>query len=328
MKPLISIVCNTYNHEPYIRDAIEGFLMQKTEYSYEILLYDDASTDKTADIIREYEKKYPEIIKPIYQTVNQYSKGLRPGHQNRCRATGKYIALCEGDDYWIDENKLQEQISYMENHSDCTFCFTNGMVRNGETLSKKVIPWNKLSVIPKGKSDFNVGEINMIGYIPTASFIYRRDNSFPDVSSKVFSGDLFVESVMTNYGYAHFIDKPMVVYRRNVGNSATAEWSKDASIYAKQCDGFIALFEFLNEYTNYKYSDVFKMRICQWKIEKNYSLVNRKILKEIVKSGEIKYLNLGNLYCRINYNIKCRFPIFFKKIKKYYNNNLFLMFFQ
>ncbi len=98
--PQVSISCITYNHENYIRNAIEGFLMQKTTFPVEILIHDDASTDKTAEIVREYEKKYPQLIKPIYQTENQYSKNnALIGRIQRERAVGKYYATCEGDDY-------------------------------------------------------------------------------------------------------------------------------------------------------------------------------------------------------------------------------------
>ena len=99
MEIMASICCITYNHENYIADAIESFLMQKTNFNYEIIIYDDASTDKTADIIREYETKYPGLIKPIYQTENQYSKGVKTINFSLQRAEGKYIAVCEGDDY-------------------------------------------------------------------------------------------------------------------------------------------------------------------------------------------------------------------------------------
>lgn len=112
---LVSIICNTYNHEPYIRQCLEGFVMQKTNFPFEVLIHDDASTDNTADIIREYEVNYPDIIKPIYQTENQYSKktGIMKTFQYP-RVKGKYIALCEGDDYWIDSLKLQKQVDFLE----------------------------------------------------------------------------------------------------------------------------------------------------------------------------------------------------------------------
>ena len=102
---MVSIVCNAYNQEKYISEAIESFLMQKTNFEFEVLIHDDASTDHTPDIIRSYERKYPDIIFPIYQTKNQYSQGIHitPKYQIP-RARGKYIALCEGDDYWTDSN--------------------------------------------------------------------------------------------------------------------------------------------------------------------------------------------------------------------------------
>lgn len=121
--PLVSIHCLTYNHAPYIRECLDGFLMQKTNFSIEVLIHDDASTDGTADIIREYEAKYPDIIKPIYQTENQYSKGVKVSATfNFPRAKGKYIAICEGDDYWTDPLKLQKQVDFLESHPDYVMC--------------------------------------------------------------------------------------------------------------------------------------------------------------------------------------------------------------
>ena len=121
---LVSIHCLAYNHEPYIRQCLDGFVMQQTKFKFEVLVHDDASTDHTADIIREYEKKYPNLIKPIYQSSNQYSRHVNVGTLNLSRAKGKYIAWCEGDDYWIDPLKLQKQVDFLENHSDCGLCYT------------------------------------------------------------------------------------------------------------------------------------------------------------------------------------------------------------
>ena len=119
---LVSIDCTTYNHGKYISDALDSFLMQNTNFKYEILVHDDASTDDTPKIIKEYESIYPDLIKPIYQKENQYSKGLRVSGINLRRARGKYIAVCEGDDYWIDPYKLQKQVDYMESHPECSMC--------------------------------------------------------------------------------------------------------------------------------------------------------------------------------------------------------------
>jgi len=124
--PLVSIDCITYNHKQYIRDAIEGFLMQITNFPVEILIHDDASTDGTAEIIREYEKQYPWLIKPVYQTENQYSKhnGIISKIQY-ARARGKYLAFCEGDDYWTDPYKLQKQVDFLESNVWVDICPTN-----------------------------------------------------------------------------------------------------------------------------------------------------------------------------------------------------------
>lgn len=121
--PLVSVRCITYNHESYITQALDGFLMQKTNFPFEVIIHDDASTDNTADIIREYEVKYPKIIKPIYETENQYSKHDGSiGRIMNAACKGKYIAMCEGDDYWTDENKLQIQVDFLEKHSDFSLC--------------------------------------------------------------------------------------------------------------------------------------------------------------------------------------------------------------
>jgi len=118
-KPLVSVCCITYNHELYIRQAINGFLMQKTSFPIEIIIHDDASSDNTARIIKEFADMYPDIIVPIYQTINQYSLGIKP-LQNIVWpiVRGKYIALCEGDDYWIDPLKLQKQVDFLEANPD------------------------------------------------------------------------------------------------------------------------------------------------------------------------------------------------------------------
>lgn len=120
---MVSILTLAYNHEPYIRQCLDGIVMQRTNFRFELLIHDDASTDETANIIREYEKKYPDIIKPIYQKENQYSKKVPIGATYLYpKAKGKYIALCEGDDYWTDALKLQKQVDFLESHPDYVMC--------------------------------------------------------------------------------------------------------------------------------------------------------------------------------------------------------------
>tara|TARA_R110002051_G_scaffold238375_2_gene299117 strand:+ start:7997 stop:9106 length:1110 start_codon:yes stop_codon:yes gene_type:complete len=123
---VVSISCLAFNHELYIRQCLDGFIMQKTNFAFEVLIYDDASTDNTVEIIKEYEVKYPELIKPIYQSENQYSKGVKVSSTyNWSRVKGKYIAMCEGDDYWSDPLKLQKQVDFLEKNEDYGLVHTN-----------------------------------------------------------------------------------------------------------------------------------------------------------------------------------------------------------
>lgn len=125
--PLVSICCLTYNHAPFIQKCLDGFLMQKTTFPIEILIHDDASTDGTDEIIKEYTRRYPNVIFPLFEEENKYSHGYAGKMDiefNYLRAQGNYIAYCEGDDYWTDPYKLQKQVDFMESKPDCSVCFT------------------------------------------------------------------------------------------------------------------------------------------------------------------------------------------------------------
>lgn len=116
---MVSVSCLTYQHEKYLRQALDSMLMQKTTFAYEIIVHDDASTDNTAAIIREYAGKYPKIIRPILQKENQYSRQISITHKFILPAArGKYLAYCEGDDYWTDPYKLQKQVDFLEEHPE------------------------------------------------------------------------------------------------------------------------------------------------------------------------------------------------------------------
>lgn len=131
---LVTIRCLTYNHEPYIRQCLDGFVMQKTNFRFEAIVHDDASTDGTAAIIKEYAEKYPDIIKPIFEIENQYSK--RDGSLTKVMNSymhGKYIAICEGDDYWIDPFKLQKQVDVLEKDENIGLCYSKAHVYNQKT---------------------------------------------------------------------------------------------------------------------------------------------------------------------------------------------------
>ena len=152
--PLVSIWTLAYLHAPFIRQCLEGILMQKTTFSFELIIHDDASTDETADIIREYETRYPDVIKAIYQSENQFTKGggviskfVLPKTQ------GKYIAMCEGDDYWTDPLKLQKQVDFLETHPDYSMCAGRfWLLDHGETDLTEPDWMTPMAKYPKGRT--------------------------------------------------------------------------------------------------------------------------------------------------------------------------------
>ncbi|WP_455508880.1 glycosyltransferase [Butyricimonas paravirosa] len=165
--PLVSIDCITYNQAPYIRQCLDGFLMQKTDFLFEILVHDDASTDGTSDIIREYEMNYPDLIKPIYQKENQYSKGIGISATFQFpRAKGKYIAMCEGDDYWIDPLKLQKQVDFLEKNSSYGMIFSRAIIYNQN---------KKRNVGMLGKPNVSFDELLLHNPIPTLTVMLKRE---------------------------------------------------------------------------------------------------------------------------------------------------------
>lgn len=217
--PLVAIHCLVYNHEPYLRDCFEGFVMQQTNFSFVAIVHDDASTDGSAAIIREYEEKYPHIFKPIYEIENQYSK--RDGSLERImneviEATeAKYVAMCEGDDYWTDPLKLQKQVDYMEENPECSLCFhkVNTLIQETGEIKEEFI----VRDVP-GKS--NVIDLAKGNYIHTPSVLYRRYSDVHEQYQKIMPclpGDYVMWMLLAEKGNMYKINEPMAVYRYGSG---------------------------------------------------------------------------------------------------------------
>lgn len=244
-RPKVSIVMITYNHAHYVRKAIEGVLMQKVNFSYEFLIHDDASTDETANIIREYQKKYPQVIKPIYQTENQYSKGVDVEKYNYNRARGHYIALCEGDDYWIDEYKLQKQIDFLENNPTYIGVYHNVYVIDeydhiiqDDSHIYPILPERKYTysdaIVFKHPSQTSSGVYQNIFYMQNAEL-----NS--DYSGLKIPGDAKLPVLLTYYGDIFCLKDIMGCYRKNIhsGDSWTTKninKNRCGIIYKEQYD--------------------------------------------------------------------------------------------
>lgn len=171
--PLLAIRCTTYNHEKYIRQCLDGFVMQKTTFPFIAIVHDDASTDGTANVVREYEARYPEIIKPIYEIENQFSKrdgSLRKIMYEAVPKDVKYIAFCEGDDYWTDPLKLQKQVDYLESHPEIGACYTDcDIFYETENRWERAIRKNGYSVVDMQKPLANKGS-----YSYNVTLVYRK----------------------------------------------------------------------------------------------------------------------------------------------------------
>ncbi|NGX84746.1 glycosyltransferase [Aequorivita sp. KMM 9714] len=205
--PLVSILCITYNHEQYIRKCLESLVNQICDFSFEILIHDDASTDGTQAIIKEFQQKYPDIVKPILQTENQWSKkasGINLRF-NYPRAKGRYIALCEGDDYWIGNDKLQKQVTFLENNPDYSMiCSAYNLV-----TEEGIKPIVKEGIVSAEKEDdkgfyFDLGDLIKHWFVrPSTALIKNLSDKakvLEDYESP-FDVHLFYHILKTKKGY-------------------------------------------------------------------------------------------------------------------------------
>ncbi len=220
--PLVSICCITYNHEKYLSQALDSFLRQECNFSYEILIHDDASTDGTRQIIEGYVERYGDIIRPLYQSENQYSKGIHniSGVYNFPRARGRYIAMCEGDDLWLDVRKLRWQFEFMEAHPECSMCcHAAKLVRMDDAFSE-------LRDLRPYKNDCILSTEQVVSKaknIPTSSLFFRTElaRKLPDWYYDCPVGDIPLQLFMALNGKVFYYNRPLSAYR--VGNSGS--WS-------------------------------------------------------------------------------------------------------
>lgn len=215
--PLVSICCAAYNHEKYIRQALDSFLMQKTNFPIEVIIHDDASTDDTADIIREYQRKFPEIVKPVYQEENQYSKRIKVSATYIWPlAKGKYIAFCEGDDYWTDPLKLQRQVDFLEANPEYAIC-----CHAAKCINDNGAEWDWFNP-PEIKDYYTLEDYISYGrtFIPTASLVLR--NLISDLHEWFYdspAGDmaLIMSMCLQNNGKIKRFHEAMSVHRTHGG---------------------------------------------------------------------------------------------------------------
>lgn len=261
---MISVCCLAYNHGKYIRDCMEGFVHQKTSYKYEVVVHDDASTDNTADIIKEYAEHYPDIIKPIFQTENQYSKCISISRNFIFpKIKGKYIAVCEGDDYWCDEYKLQKQIEFLEKHPDYVACVHNTKVINCRTGEEYFKIKNAIDETLSTEQVLN----NSVKEFHTSSIVFRREYMIiPLELSLSYCGDYPRALYLALNGKIFRYGNVMSVYRFFSHGSYTerTESAKKEIIISRQKES-IQVHKNFDKYSNFQYHDIFQKKIDESK---------------------------------------------------------------
>lgn len=212
-EPLVSVICCTYNQKNFIAQCLDGFVMQKTNFPFVAIVADDCSTDGTRDIVKEYAEKYPDIIKPVLR-----DKNLGPNYCGLDAITycnSKYMAICDGDDYWTDPYKLQKQVDFLESHPDYSICFGKmKMIYENCKKHSKILP------LKMDKNPQSFVKLLKGGYIPTNSVMYRFEylkkalENYPD---GIYPQDWYYHIMVAKCGKIGFINEVMSVYRRNEG---------------------------------------------------------------------------------------------------------------
>lgn len=237
--PLVSVCCITYNHAQFIRKCLDGFLMQKTNFPIEILIHDDCSTDGTTEIIREYEAKYPDLIFPLYEEENQYQQGKAAeiDFYNYRRARGKYIAYCEGDDYWTDPLKLQKQVDFMEANPEYSVCFHSFDEYYTRVGKSRNIDLSKGENIEVTSSMYLHNScwgqpLTMLFRVSMFEFCWRNRYKYYRDTHEIYH--------LLQNGKGYFLDFKGGVYNRHDGGIATSMSYHTSNVMA--CDVFMELY--------------------------------------------------------------------------------------
>ena len=309
----VSIVCTAYNHALYIRDTLDGFLSQKTNFAFEIIIHDDASTDETPNIIMEYYRRFPGIIIPILQKVNQYSKGTRifSTFLNPI-IRGKYIAHCEGDDYWIDPEKLQKQFDALEENQTCDICFHPAKALYPNGTSRIMCLHSKSK-----KKIFSIGDVILGGggFMPTASLFYRKEirtsvDAFFEKYGKFPVGDVMLQFLASRRGGALYLPMIGSVYRVRSLGSWSSRMMNDSN-FAKEVQKKSILWnEKLNEFTSYEYNYYFRKKITRILL----SYVTNPYME---KDERIYFLQNYSSYLDKTLKIRCKILFLLRYLKKF-----------
>lgn len=260
----LSVICCTYNQIDYIAKCLDSLISQKTSFPFQIIVHDDASTDGTASIVKDYAERYPGLIVPILQEQNKYSQGESVLSYVDPYLKGDYIAICEGDDWWIDRNKLQSQFDYMESHPNCSLCVHDSYIY--EDSLRAYVGQSPASGVER---DLPVESLIENGgwYISTNSFFYRRKfHALPDLYKGWGVGDYPTMVHLALSGSVHFLDKPMSAYRSNAAGSWTQAMQFNIQLRQETNRKIVEGLKRLDAETNCRYHD--SVEVAVFKLEK------------------------------------------------------------
>ncbi len=304
--PLVCTNTLTYNHEPYIKECLEGILMQKTTFPVQILIHEDASTDKTADVLKEYQSKYPNLIKVFFQHDNIYNLPCEEQLKRRAEFTsweiGKYVALCEGDDYWIDPLKLQKQVNFMEDNPEYGVCHTGYLYVFGKRFGKN------RSV---ERDDCLKDLLEATSYIGTLTALYRKDiyDTLPHyfIEKNYPFGDLPLWIEFASVSKIKYLPEITAKYRVLLNSASHDEdIEKEIEFYKLSVDCRLFYSEKLNfPISKKKLFYTFHAIIIKRAYEKKRKYIARKYFKELRKistpSLKITYFYLRSQYRLFDY---------------------------
>lgn len=238
-RPLVSILCITYNHEKYIKECLEGFLMQETTFPVEIIIHDDASIDGTPSILRKYSADHPKLFRLILQQENKFSKNIRPTPIAIAKSKGVYVAFCDGDDYWVDKKKIERQVSLLESDEKAQLCFHSVYLETAEKTKVKPVFPDLIDI-----TQVTWSEILMENLVPTSTVVAKREAVLqsPSWFSKMLMGDWPRWVMACLNGPALAINEPMTVYRRH----EAGVWSGLSK--ARQFDNKITFYYVMENY--------------------------------------------------------------------------------
>lgn len=263
--PVVSVCCITYNHEKYINEAIDSFLMQETDFPFEIVIGEDCSTDGTRKIIDKYIEKYPNIVKLVTSENNVGAINNLIRNFGACK--GEYLAFCEGDDYWIDSKKLQMQKDLIESGSYSLIFHNSYLNKDNIILSK---PFCNL----KSKTLFTINNvISEPWFIPSASMFFKSEyvKELPEFYKKVYNGDWALQLILSDKEPIYFINKIMSVYR--IHSTSSTHTNKQSFVYSKMGE----LLNDFNIHSKKKYEKRINTRIKKLnKFKQKYTLLDNR----------------------------------------------------